>query len=230
MRRFIIGLVATTAAVGLAAAVAHAQLPVPQKANKAQATLVQAFEPCSAPNDSVDAPGLPIALPACSPAAPQDPGCTFGPKGQGQIQTVVTGSAKSGKQDLKIQAKLQNLAAGCIGETLCFQTSVTASTDNCTSGNPNGCTILDVLTNPFPLGIAPGFPTACCTVDAKGKCQIKTTLNTIIGAQFFTGQSNVSLGLNQLGVVRTSSVNSPAPPGNGYSFTAGLLVPGVPTP
>jgi hypothetical protein len=112
--------------------------------------------------------------------------------------------------------------AGCIGETICVFAAVTVSSTACASGDPDGCTVLAALTNPFPLG-----GPACCVVDIKGNCKIKTTAETVIGSDVFNGK-NITIGLKTLGLRRTSAVNSPSPAAGQPSFVAGLFGPGNP--
>jgi len=191
---------AATVALGFAFAAAPAigQLRnVPKKANKYQATIVQGVEACTAANTT--APGL-LGTPACDPVVPSDPNCVFDAKGGGKVL------AKS-KDDIKIQAKLKKLvnegANSCEGETICAVASVRTTSNGCLSGNP--CTTIDQ--NDLPLGVA------CCTVQ-KGKCKIKTTVNTALpGALVQGNQTEIIVG--QVGLIRTG--------GPGVAFRAGLL-------
>lgn len=202
------GLFVSGAATG-----ALAQMQVAKKANKFQANLVQAFAACAAPNDTTT--GV-LALPACAPAVPVDTVCGFDvsdpakPAGQGSVQAVVAG--KGATADIKLQAKLQGLNAGCIGETLCIVPFVRASSLGCTSANPGGCTTLEALTNPFALS-GPG----CGVVDDKGKLQIKTTLEAVIPG-LVPGGTHFTIDLARTGVRRTTGASLPS----SLTFSAGL--------
>lgn len=198
-------------AVGLTASGAHAQMAVVKKANKYQATMITAFAPCAAPNDTTT--GV-LALPACHPAAPQDTVCGFDvsdpakPAGQGQLQATAAGG------DVKLQVKLQGLNAGCIGQTLCITPFLRASSLGCASGDPGGCTTLESLTTPFALGAS-----GCGVVDAKGKLQIKTTVNTAIPG-LVPGGTHLTIDLARTGVRRTTGPSLPA--AGTLTFAAGL--------
>ncbi len=167
----------------------------PKKANKYQATLVQAVEVCSAANTT--APGI-LSTPACDPVVPSDPGCVFNAKGAGKV------AAKS-KTDIAVQAKVGNLDPTCDGETLCAFSSVRTSANNCASGN-------DCSTVP-QIDLALGA--SCCTV-AKGKCKIKTSINVALPGALVTGNATEFI----LGEVSLGRTGQP-----GRAFKAGLLLP-----
>ncbi len=177
---------------------AMGQRSVPKKANKYQATIVQGVEACTATNTT--APGI-LSTPACDPVVVSDPGCVFDNKGAGKVL------AKS-KDDIKISAKLSKLVNegvnSCEGETLCAVASVRTTSDACGSGNP--CTTVDQ--EDLPLGVA------CCTVQ-KGKCKIKTTVNTALPGALVPGNRTEFI-LGQVGLLRSG-----AP---GVAFRAGLLL------
>ena len=219
MRKFFLTAVAGIAALGLGASAAHAQFNFPKKANKFQSTMVTSYAPCAAPNDTTTGA---LGLPACHPAVPNDTVCGFDvsdpakPLGQGQLQAVVAGAGT--KLDIKLQVKLQGLNAGCIGETLCIAPFLRASSTGCTSGDPGGCTTLEALTNPFALS-GPG----CGVVDAKGKLQIKTTVDTALGIDLITPGSRLTLDLARTGVRRTTGPSLPA--AGTLTFSSGILAP-----
>ncbi|HEY8518356.1 MAG TPA: hypothetical protein VIS07_22815 [Candidatus Binatia bacterium] len=218
MRRSVIAVAIATTVV-LTAGSASAQYAYPKAGNKYQATLVTAYAPCNAPNTTTSGA---VALPACSPAVPNDTVCGFDvsnpakPTGQGQIQATVAG--KGAKADIKLQVKLQGLSAGCIGQTLCIVPSVRASSGACADNNPGGCTVLEALSNPFPLGGA-----ACGVVDAKGKLQIKTTVDTAAGTDLISGGNRLQLDLSRSGVRRTTGPS--LPPAGALTFAAGVTIP-----
>ncbi len=193
-------LLAAVAILGMAliAGPAMGQRNPPKKANKYQATIVQGVEACTASNTT--APGL-LSTPACDPVVPSDPGCLFDNKGQGKVL------AKA-KDDIKLQAKLSKLinegVQSCEGETICALASVRTTSDACASGNP--CTTVDQAD--LPLGVA------CCTVQ-KGKCKIKTTVNTSLPGALVAGNRSEFI-IGRVGLQRTG-----AP---GVSFRAGLLL------
>jgi hypothetical protein len=213
MRRRMLAIGLGITVLALTAGSAKAQYQFPKKANKYQATMVTAYAPCTASNDTTT--GV-LALPACHPAAPNDTVCGFDvtnpakPLGQGQLQAVVTG--KGATVDVKLQVKLQGLTAACIGQTLCITPFLRASSLGCVSGDPGGCTTLESLSNPFPIG-------ACGVVDSKAKLQIKTTVNTIIPG-LIPGSTHLSLDLARTGVRRTTGPSLPA--GGTLTFAAGL--------
>lgn len=215
MRKAMLTIGLGIAAVAVMATGAQAQFQFAKKANKFQATMVQAYAACTAPNDTTT--GV-LALPACHPAVPQDTVCGFDvsdplkPKGQGQLQAVVTG--KGDKVDIKLQVKLQGLTSGCIGETLCITPFLRASSLGCASGDPGGCTTLEGLTSPFAL-----TGSGCGVVDSKGKLQIKTTVNTVI-ADLIPGGTHFTLDLARTGVRRTTGPSLPL--AGTLTFSAGL--------
>ena len=186
-------------AVAAVAGPALGQRDVPKKANKYQATIVQGVEACTAANTIL--PGI-AGTPACDPVVPSDPGCVFEAKGGGKLL------AKS-KDDVKIQAKLKKLVSegvqSCEGQTLCAVASIRTTSDACDSGNP--CTGEDQ--EDFPLGVA------CCLVQ-KGKCKIKTTINTALPGALVAG-NRTEIIVGKVGLIRTTG--SPAGP----AFRAGLL-------
>ncbi|MBY0278286.1 hypothetical protein K2Z84_23405 [Candidatus Binatia bacterium] len=219
MRRMFLTAALAIATFGLAASSAHAQFNYPKKANKFQATMVTAYAPCTASNDTTTGA---LGLPACHPAVRSDTVCGFDvsnpakPLGQGQLQATVAGAGD--KLDIKLQVKLQGLDAGCIGQTLCIAPFLRASSTGCVSGDPNGCTTLEALTNPFALS-GPG----CGVVDSSGKLQIKTTVDTALGIDLITPGTHLTLDLARTGVRRTTGPSLPA--AGALTFSAGLLAP-----
>ena len=219
MRKTFLTAVLGIAATGLLATSAHAQFNFPKKANKFQSTMVTAYAPCTASNDTTTGA---LGLPACHPAPRNDTVCGFDvsdpakPLGQGQLQAIVAGAGD--KLDIKLQVKLQGLDAGCIGQTLCIAPFLRASGTGCTSGDPGGCTTLEALTNPFALS-GPG----CGVVDDKGKLQIKTTVDTVLGIDLITPGTRLTLDLARTGVRRTTGPSLPA--AGTLTFASGLIAP-----
>ena len=219
MRKLFLTAAAGVAILAFGASAAHAQFNFPKKANKFQATMVTAYAPCAAPNDTTTGA---LGLPACHPAVRNDTVCGFDvsnpakPLGQGQLQATVAGAGA--KLDIKLQVKLQGLDAGCIGQTLCIAPFLRASSTGCTSADPNGCTTLESLTNPFALS-GPG----CGVVDDKGKLQIKTTVDTALGIDLITPGTHLTLDLARTGVRRTTGPSLPA--AGTLTFSAGIMAP-----
>jgi hypothetical protein len=192
-------MVGTAIGIALIAGPAVGQLRnVPKKANKYQATIVQGVEACTVANTI--APGA-LMTPACDPVVPSDPNCLFDAKGGGKVL------AKA-KDDIKIVAKLKKLvnegANSCEGETLCAVASIRTTADACGTGNP--CTTIDQ--DDLPLGLA------CCQVQ-KGKCKIKTTVNTALPGALVPG-NRTEFTIGQVGLKRTGS--------SGVAFRAGLFL------
>lgn len=219
MRKLFLTAVSGIAILGLGASAANAQFNYPKKANKFQSTMVTGYAPCAAPNDTTTGA---LGLPACHPAVRNDTVCGFDvsdptkPLGQGQLQAVVAGAGA--KLDIKLQVKLQGLDAGCIGQTLCIAPFLRASSTGCASADPNGCTTLEALTTPFALS-GPG----CGVVDAKGKLQIKTTVDTALGVDLITPGTHLTLDLARTGVRRTTGPSLPA--AGTLTFASGLVAP-----
>lgn len=176
MRRVTLATVLACALVPLTAATALATHNEPQKAKLLKGNFVTAYEECTVPNTITDSFGLP----ACVPAVRSDPICGFGPKGQGKAIAKVT---KTG--DIAIKMKLKGLDAGCIGETLTLHASLRVTSDDCGGAS---CSVV-TLNNFGPL--------ASCVVDPKGKCQIKTTINTQIPG-FLKPNRNTGIGFLDL--------------------------------
>jgi hypothetical protein len=174
----------------------------PAKAKKFQASLVTAYNACSAPNDTT-AGGLP--LPACHPAVPSDDTCTIDSKGGGKVAAKADPAG-----DIAVKVKLKGIG-GCDGETLQGLASTRVTTNNCSSADPNGCTIVD-LTD-FNI-----TATSACVID-KGKCQIKTTVNANYPLAITAGKST-SFTINGVALNRTTG-----PGTKGHVAAAGVSVP-----
>jgi hypothetical protein len=183
-------------AVSLMASASFGRPATPKKANKYQATMVNGVEACTTANTT--APGA-LSTAACDPVVASDSLCQFGPegKGSGKVQ------AKA-KDDVAIAAKLGGVTATCEGETLCAVAGVRTSSNGCAS--TGDCS---TITQPdLPLGIA------CCQVE-KGKCKIKTTVNTALPGALSLGKATEII-VGEVGLART---------GGGVAFRAGLFLP-----
>jgi hypothetical protein len=189
--RKIHGIVATALVVGLAATVAFGLDGEPKKANKFQATVINASGTCTSPTEST---GGSLAAPACP--ATDAAVCTFGDKGSGKVQ------AKA-KDDIYLSVKVGGLENCPDGTILQARATYSATTNDCTVSSR--CTTITVPN--FPI------PGATCTV-SKGKCQIKTSLNTLIPGAVTPGE-NTAVKLGDVGLVT----------GTSQVAVAGLLVP-----
>jgi hypothetical protein len=189
---------------------ALADLPGPTKAKHYMTSFVQAFATCGSSNDTTTGA---IALPACHPAVPVDTGCGFGPDGRGNGVAQVLPPDGTNPQDISIRGRLVGLNAGCEGETLCVSATLVVSTVGCASGDADGCT-MSTLTD-FPIGTMGNG----CGVVENGKVRLRTTVNSAFNAEVLN--SNTVIQVRGVGVKRTSSVNSPAPPSS--SFESGML-------
>lgn len=153
----------------------------PKKADKLASATVRAYEPCIAPNDTTEA-----GLPTCAPAVASDTVCDgFTANGSGKNKVSLKG--KGAAADIHINVAMKGLQSGCEGETLCPAVTLRVTTQDCVSGNPAGCTQVDLVD--FQVG----FPaTGGCCVVTNGKCKIKTTvasnLPVTIGGQTETTQ------------------------------------------
>lgn len=201
---------AALAAIVVSHVNAQAQLPGPKKSKHYMATFVQAFAPCTTPNDTTTGA---IALPACHPAVPVDTGCTFGPDGKGNGTATVLPPDGVNPQDIELRGRLVGLGAGCEGETLCVSATIVVSTVGCASADAAGCT-MSTLTD-FPIGTGNNG----CGVVTNGKVKLRTTVNTAFGAEVLN--SNTVIQIRGVGIKRMTSVNSPAP--SSSSFESGLL-------
>ncbi|HEY3095867.1 MAG TPA: hypothetical protein VGK05_03430 [Acidimicrobiia bacterium] len=184
--------------VGLVASSAFAMHNEPSKAAGLKGVLVTAYNACTSPNDTTTGA---LPLPACHPAVRSDPNCSFDVKGKGQF------SAKVKAPDVLVAAKLQGLAANCEGKTLQLAATVRTTTDGCTSGDANGCTVQE---NPFTTDFA--IPGATCTVTG-GKCAIKSSVNS--AAAILTGGNHTGLQIFAITILD----------GSAKAFQSGLLDP-----
>jgi hypothetical protein len=200
----------------ISAGTAPAVYNVPAKAKKIKDDMVVAYNICVAPNATQFFAGTGI-IGACTPPTPTTNTnatnvTTFGIKGAANVQAgVITGDIKIGIKALDI------LNNGVPANSINLGTStsrVVATSGNCAPGAPpqpapvpgTECTSTD-LSSLF--GAIFSVP---CTA---GKCQLKTTVNTIIpGAITAGGKINIELA----GV----SLNDPD---GDRAFTVGLFLP-----
>ena len=179
----------------------------PFKARIGRSDLVTAYSPCTAPNTTLQMSALP--LPACGPALPNDSVCQFGSHGVGTFKA----SASSGP-DLTLSASLSGLGSGCIGRILCPVASIRLTTNDCSSGDPNGCTAIDVsniqLGTPDPL-------VGCCIVSPDGRCSLKARLSQVLPGVLASGQT-YGLEVVSAGVNRVTGPTHAAP-----TFSLGFL-------
>jgi len=171
----------------------------PKKANKFQSTLVNAYEECTAPSEQT---GGALALDACPAVDSSANQCAFGDKSKGKVQ------AKT-KDDVTVQVLLTKLE-NCEGEILCGFATARSTTNDCTvSGR---CTAEDLVDFPVTAGLS---GSSCCVVDDKGKCKIKTTINSNNPAGTITTGENTAIAVfnvkvaiptNALGVVAGTTV------------------------
>jgi hypothetical protein len=122
------------------------------------------------------------------------------------MKVIVTGNG-----DMKVIAKLKGLTAGCENETLYAGISFRQSSEGCASGDPLGCTAVDLA----------AIPISTCVV-SDGTCSISATLPA--GAVFNAAGLDTGMELLSFGVRRITSVNGFSAP-SGYTFAGGFLLP-----
>jgi hypothetical protein len=113
--------------------------------------------------------------------------------------------------DVALKIKLKGIE-GCDGETLQGQATLRVTTNQCASLDADGCTVSDLAHFPVTSG-------GNCVID-KGQCQIKTTVNTEIGAGTLSAGHNTSIELGGIFLKRQTGANDP-----GDVATSGLVVP-----
>lgn len=185
MRSVMYGILGAAVAVGVLAGTARATHNEPLKASFFKSSVVTAYDTCTNPDTSTDAPGL--VLLACTPVR-SDPTCGFGPKGSGKMSAkslhscgtdAICGNSDD-TADFGIKASLAGLDAGCEGETLTLTASTNPTTDDC-GGNHSPCTVMADLVADFAIGSCVVGPTGC-GAKAKCTCLIDTTVNTFSSA------------------------------------------------
>jgi len=189
MRKLILG--AAGLSMFMVAGPALAQHNAPAKAKALKVDLATSFNACGAPNDTT---GTAPPLPACHPptltsSTTATHVVTFGAKGAANIQVGATGS------DIKIGVKTADIDDNGVliadGQQLGLHIDHAISTsDACASLDTNGCTSID-------LGGA--FNNVFKTTCLKGKCTLKTTVNTLTPGQITAG-NRVNITISGLGM------------------------------
>ena len=189
MRELLVG--AAGLSMLMVAGPALAQYNVPAKAKALKLDLAVAYNACAVANDTT---GSAPPLPACHPAVPTTNTTathkvSYGLKGAANIQVgVATGDIKIGVKSADIQ---DNGVLIADGQQLGLHIDHTVSTtSNCASADPGGCSTIDIgaLFNNV-------FKTTCL----KGKCTLKTTVNTLTPGQITAG-AKVNISLAGLGL------------------------------
>jgi hypothetical protein len=168
--------------------------------------LITAYEPCISPNDS----SVAVPLPACHPLVRSDTVCGFDPTaGSGRL--VVLESAAG----LNVKVQMRGLL-GCDGEILCPVVTIRRSTDDCSSGDPAGCTSADVSADlAFYL-----YPSACGTVSA-GVLDIGFPYFLIPAASYQPPGKNTGDEIIGCGVKRETGPSLPL----NLTFSCGIIQP-----
>ncbi len=199
---------ASVLAIGAMASTATAQRPEePKKANKVSATLVRSYDACEIGSVN-DTTGGALALSACAPSVPADTTCSLE-----AVKSSAKVDIKEKKGALEGSLKVTKII-GCEGEELCAEVDARVTTDNCTSGDPEGCTVWETLTELNGLS-ANGFASGiCCTIDSKGNCKAKIGLNEALGSAVIVAGDNTSVTIGRVTLART---------GGGNFLVSGLL-------
>jgi hypothetical protein len=196
-------LMAGLLAIAFTAGTAAATHNVPKQAKTMKGEFVKAFQECTSPNATTS-----NNFPACTPSVESDPACDFTTKGKGKWLAKynnkgpdkVVGTSDDG--DIDIQATLSGLDTGCHTSTLTLTATVVATADDCAGGED--CTVV-TLTD---------FPLTGCTVDTKGNCKIKTTVNNVLPGTILAGK-NLSIEVGRISMFRGAS----------RTLSGGLLIP-----
>lgn len=179
----------------------------PKKANKFSATLVRAYDGCDIGSTNTNTSGA-LALPACSPSVPSDTTCSLE---AGKASAKVDIKEKKGFFEGSV--KVSKLV-GCDGEELCAFVSARVTTQNCASGDPDGCTVSDDLTGFGGVLSANGFDSGICCTVSKGSCKVKLGLNEALGSAAIVPGDNTSVTIGRVNLQRT---------GGGNVLSSGLL-------
>ena len=183
-----------TAALGLAATVAVVATPAlaahntPAKANKFLSLFVKAYNQCTSPVTTHNAP---LSFGACTPTDASPSGnAHWGPKGFGQSVGVVKVDASKNATDVSLVSKFIDVRDGTDAgfNGLLVVSGTIRTTDNyCTPAAD--CTLIDV---PFPVGVPCGsFASPALPA---GKCGAKTSANTVLAGAVVPGHAaNVEL-------------------------------------
>ena len=169
-------------AVAMTVGVAHATHNVPKDSKQIKGEFVKSFTQCTSPNTTTS-----NGFPACNAVSEEDPSCGFTTKGKGKFLAkydavgVDKTAGTSDDGDVDLQVTLSGLTAGCNGAVLIATASVRATADDCAGSS---CTVVDL----------PDFAIASCTVDSKGGCKIKTTVNSALPGTLINGkQTNIEI-------------------------------------
>ena len=158
------------------AGVAQATHNVPKDAKQMKGEFVKSFKQCTAPNTTTS-----NGFPACTGVVENDPKCQWTTKGKGKFLAKydATGFDKlagtSDDGDLDVQVTLSGLNLVCSNQVLVVTATVRATSDDCAGAS---CTVIDL----------PNFPISGCTVDTKGNCKIKTTVNASLPGTLINGK------------------------------------------
>ena len=205
MQKLLIAVSCALLSTALIAVPSHAQRSEPLKADKFQATLVTAYNPCADPNDTTTGS---LSLPACHPAVPDDDVCTIASDGGGKIKAKPDPAG-----DIAYKVQLKGIQ-GCDGDTLEALVTARITTNGCSSADQKGCTIVD-LTD-FPISSAGN-----CVI-AGGSCKIGSTVNTELGAGTVQAGKLASFTIGGAALKRVTTVNGGTA---GKVATTGILVP-----
>jgi hypothetical protein len=170
----VLGIVAAFAFT-MTAGVAGATHNIPKDAKQVKGEFVKSFQQCTSAN-TITSNGFP----ACSGVIEEDPKCTFTTKGKGKYLAKYNAvgfdklPATSDDGDLDVQVTLSGLS-GCNAQVLVVTSTVRATADDCGGAS---CTVIDL----------PNFAISSCTVDSKGGCKIKTTVNASLPGTLINGK------------------------------------------
>jgi hypothetical protein len=184
----------------------------PLKAKGLKLDLAVAYNACGVSNDSQ---GTTPPLPACHPPVQTSSTnsahvLTFGLKGAANVQVAV------GKGDIKLKVKSADIHDSAVpsngviadGTQLGLHVDHAISTsDACTSGDPAGCTTIDLgalFNNTFK---------ATCVA---GKCTINSTVNTLLGSPTIMAGDSVNISVAGVGINDQDG---------DLAFTEGLFIP-----
>ena len=169
----------------------------PLKAKGLKLDLAVAYNACGVSNDSQ---GTTPPLPACHPPVQTSSTnsthvLTFGLKGAANVQVAVgTGDIKLKVKSADIHDSASANPTGVIadGQQLGLHVDHAISTsDACTSGDPAGCSTIDL--GPLFNG---QFKANCLA----GKCTINSTVNTLLGASTIMAVDKVNISIAGVGI------------------------------
>jgi hypothetical protein len=168
----------------------------PLKAKGLKLDLAVAYNACGVSNDSQ---GTTPPLPACHPPVQTSSTnsahvLTFGIKGAANVQVAV------GTGDIKLKVKSADIHDSAVagngviadGSQLGLHVDHAISTsDACTSGDPAGCSTIDL--GPLFNG---QFKATCLA----GKCTINSTINTLLGSPTIMAGDKVNISVGGVGI------------------------------